>query len=154
MGANKKPPKMEIDFMKQVDYEINENIYNIYNNKMLKRRPQYMYIFWWNDANPYEITKVDYDKLEEFYDMNRNRIFTMGTKLDDLIKEAEDQILESLCDNTGNLTGDVEEEIELAFELDNYKANELYSIDYRYNPFMQGVYQKQMHYHQYIKNEE
>lgn len=140
--------------MKQVDYEINENIYNIYNNKMLKRRPQYMYIFWWNDANPYEITKVEYDKLEEFYDTNRNRIFTMGTKLDDLIKEAEDQILESLCDNTGNLTGDVEEEIELAFDLDNYKANELYSIEYRYNPFMQGFYQKQMHYHQYIKNTE
>lgn len=36
---------MEIDYMKQVDYEINENIYNIYNNKILKRRPQYMYIF-------------------------------------------------------------------------------------------------------------
>lgn len=145
---------MEIDFMKQVDYEINENIYNIYNDKMLKRRPQYMYIFWHNDANPYEITKVDYDKLEEFYDMNRNRIFTMGTKLDDLIKEAEDQILESLIDNTGNLTGDVPEEIELAFDLDNYKANELYSIEYRYNPFMEGYYQKKMHHHQYIKNDE
>ena len=140
--------------MKQVDYEINENIYNIYNNKMLKRRPQYMYIFWHNDVNLYEITKVEYNKLEEFYDMNRNRIFTMGTKLDDLIKEAEDQILESLCDNTGNLTGDVPEEIELAFELDNYKANELYSIEYKYNPFMEGYYQKKMHYHQYIKNEE
>lgn len=138
--------------MKQVDYEINENIYNIYNNKMLKRRPQYMYIFWHNDANPYEITKVDYNNLEEFYDMNRNRIFTMGTKLDELIKEAEDQILESLIDNTGNLTGDIQEEIELAFELGNYKANELYSIDYRYNPFMQGFYQKQIHYHQYIEN--
>ena len=145
---------MEIDFMKEFNKEINENIYNIYNNKMLKRRPQYMYIFWHNDANPYEITKVDYDKLEEFYDMNRNRIFTMGTKLDSLIKEAEDQILQSLIDNTGNLTGDVEEEIELAFELDNYKANELYSIEYRYNPFMEGYYQKKMHYHQYIKNEE
>lgn len=145
---------MEIDYMKQVDYEINENIYNIYNNKILKRRPQYMYIFWHNDANPYEITKVDYDKLEEFYDMNCNRIFTMGTKLDELIKEAEDQILESLCDNTSNLTGNVPEEIELAFELDNYKANELYSIKYRYNSFMQGFYQKQMHYTQYIKNEE
>ena len=140
--------------MKQVDYEVNENIYNIYNNKMLKRRPQYMYIFCHNDDNPYEITKIDYDKLEEFYDMNRNRIFTMGTKLDEVIKEAEDQILESLCDNTGNLTGDVPEEIELAFELDNYKANELYSIEYKYNPFMEGYYQKQMHYHQYIKNKE
>lgn len=140
--------------MKQINNEVNENIYNIYNNKMLKRRPEYMYIFWWNDVNPYEITKVDYDKLEEFYDMNRNRIFTMGTKLDELIKEAEDQILESLCDNTSNLTGDVPEEIELAFDLDNYKENELYSIEYRYNPFMEGYYQKQMHYHQYIKNEE
>lgn len=140
--------------MEQVNYEINENIYNIYNNKMLKRRPQYIYIFWWNDANPYEITKVDYDKLEEFYEMNRNRIFTMGTKLEEVIKEAEDQILESLIDNTGNLTGDVPEEIELAFDLDNYKTNELYSIEYKYNPFMEGYYQKQTHYHQYIKNEE
>ena len=140
--------------MKQVNYGINENIYNIYNNKMLKRRPEYMYIFWWNDANPYEITKVDYDKLEEFYDMNRNRIFTMGTKLEEVIKEAEDQILESLIDNTGNLTGDFPEEIELAFDLDNYKTNELYSIEYKYNPFMEGYYQKQTHYHQYIKNEE
>lgn len=78
----------------------------------------------------------------------------MGTKLEELIKEAEDQILESLYDNTGNLTGDIPEEIELAFELDNYKANELYSIEYRYNSFMQGFYQKQMHYTQYIKNEE
>ena len=86
--------------------------------------------------------------------MNRNRIFTMGTKLDDLIKEAEDQILESLIDNTGNLTGDIPEEIELAFELGNYKANELYSIEYRYNPFMQGFYHKQMHYTQYIKEDE
>ena len=145
---------MEIEFMEQVNYEINENIYNIYNNKMLKRRPQYIYIFWWNDANPYEITKVDYDKLEEFYEMNRNRIFTMGTKLEEVIKEAEDQILESLIDNTGNLTGDVPEEIELAFDLDNYKTNELYSIEYKYNPFMEGYYQKQTHYHQYIKNEE
>lgn len=153
MGGQKALHQME-RIMKQVDYEVNENIYNIYNNKMLKRRPQYMYIFWHNDANPYEITKVDYDKLEEFYDMNRNRIFTMGTKLDDLIKEAEDQILESLIDNTGNLTGDVPEEIELAFDLDNYKANELYSIEYRYNPFMEGYYHKQVHYHQYIKNEE
>lgn len=140
--------------MKQVDYEINENIYNIYNNKILKRRPRYMYIFWHNDANPYEITKVDYNNLEEFYDINRNRIFTMGTKLDEVIKEAEDQILEDLVNDTDNFTNEYVEEKELAIELDRYKNNELYSIEYKYDPYMHGYYQKKMHFTQYIKEDE
>lgn len=137
--------------MVKFEDDVNVNIYNLYHNKMLKKRTQYVYVFYYNDENPYEIRSIKFDEIEEFYNVFKDKIFTIETRLDEAIKHAEKNILESLRDNTGNLTGDVKEEIELVFRLDNFKKSNLYSIDYVYNPFMQGYYTKMTHQMHYIK---
>ena len=111
--------------MVKFEDDVNVNIYNLYHKKMLNKRTQYVYVFYYNDENPYEIRSIKFDEIEEFYNVFKDKIFTIETRLDEAIKHAEKNILESLRDNTGNLTGDVKEEIERVFRLDNFKKSNL-----------------------------
>lgn len=133
--------------------DVNVNIYNLYHKRMLNRRPNYIYVLWYNDRYNYNITQIDFKYLESFYNENKNIIFTVERKLDDAIKHAEKFIIESIKDNTGNFTGDNEESEEISFDLywHNKKGKILNRISYSYNPFMTGTYSKKYFYDEIVK---
>lgn len=110
--------------MKQIDNEVNENIYNIYNNKMLKRRPQYMYIFFSNDHHPYMIKKIEFKELEEYYNLFKERIYTIETKLDKALEYANKIILEHLIEIAMNNDYNYDEELWLICELGWIRYNQ------------------------------
>ena len=121
--------------MKQIDNDINENIYNIYNDKMLKRRPEYVYIFFSNDHHPYMIKKIEFKELEEYYELFKERIYTIETKLDEALAYADKIILEHLIEIATNNDYKYDEELLLTCELGWIKYNQkiLDTIRYFYD---------------------
>ena len=121
--------------MKQINNEVNENIYNIYNNKMLKRRPEYVYIFFSNDHHPYMIKKIEFKELEEYYNLFKERIYTIETKLDKALEYADKIILEHLIEIAMNNDYKYDEELLLTYELGWIKYNQkiLNTIRYIYD---------------------
>ena len=110
--------------MKQINNEVNENIYNIYNNKMLKRRPEYVYIFYGNDRHPYEIEKIRFQELEEYYNNFKERIYTIETKLNEALAYADKIIIEHLIEIAMNNDYNYDEELWLACEMGWIKYNQ------------------------------
>ena len=84
--------------MKQIDNEVNENIYNLYHKRMLTEQPEYVYIFFSNDRYPYEIKQVRFEEIEEYYDLFKERIYTIETSLNEILNYADKIILEHLIE--------------------------------------------------------
>ena len=128
--------------MKQIGNEVNENIYNIYNNKMLKRRPEYVYIFFSNVHHPYEIEQIRFEEIEEYYNNFKERIYTIKADLDEAIKYADKEITDRLKEETNNLTDEYGLDFRLEFELNETDEEVLDYKEYVYTGYEIGSYQE------------
>lgn len=132
--------------MKQINNEVNENIYNLYHKRMLTKRPQYVYIFWNTDRSPYEIKQLNFRELERFYDMHKDDIYTIEADLDKALEYADHIIVEDLNNLTIDLNGDYDEEFNLYISLyGNIRRKDLIGIDYIFRERNQNEYQKIYH---------
>lgn len=128
--------------MKQVDYEINENIYNLYHKRMLTECPEYVYIFFSNDHFPYEIEQIRFEEIEDYYDKFKERIYTIGANLDEAIKYADKIITDRLKDETDSLTSEYGLDFRLYFTLNETGDEILDYKEYVYTGYNIGSYQE------------
>ena len=133
---------MEIDFMKEFNKEVNENIYNLYHGGMLTKQPEYVYIFFSNDHYPYEIEQIRFEEIEEYYDKFKERIYTIEADLDETIKYADKIITDRLKDETDELTSEYGLDFRLVFELNKTDDEVLDYKEYVYTGYDTGSYQE------------
>lgn len=110
--------------MKQINNEVNENIYNLYHKRMLTEQSEYVYIFFSNDHHPYEIKQIGFEEIEEYYDRFKERIYTIEAGLDKALEYADKIILEHLIEIAMNNDYNYDEELWLACELGWIKYNQ------------------------------
>lgn len=128
--------------MKQIDNEVNENIYNLYHKRMLTERPEYVYIFFSNDHHPYEIEQIRFEEIEDYYDKFKERIYTIEVDLDKAIKYADKIITDRLKDETAGLTDEYGLDFRLEFTLNDTDDEVLDYKEYVYTGYDTGSYQE------------
>ena len=138
------PPPYKKGFFKMVKFEddVNVNIYNLYHKRMLNKRTPYVYVFFSNECNPYEIKQIEFKEIEEYYDNFKERIYTIETKLDKAIEYADKIILNQLYDETKNLTDKYNTALILNFELYRSNTKQLSFVEYFYDCDNKGEYQR------------
>ncbi len=133
--------------MVKFEDDVNVNIYNLYHKRMLNKRTQYVYVFSSYDGEPYIIQQVDFKDIEDFYDTFKERIYTMETNLNKVIRIAEDIIIEDLKQNTDYLQGEYGETFSLNFYLETFGVKKILDcIIYDYNPKQKERYNKSISY--------
>lgn len=128
--------------MVKFEDDVNVNIYNLYHKRMLNKRPRYVYVFFSNDANPYEIKQIRFTEIEKYYDNFKEQIYAIETKLDKAIEYADKIILNQLYDETKNLTDEYNTALILDFELHYNNTKQLSFVEYFYDYNNKGEYQR------------
>lgn len=128
--------------MKQINNEVNENIYNLYHKRMLTERPKSVYIFFSNDHYPYEIEQIRFEEIEEYYNNFKERIYTIEVDLDEAIKYADKIITDRLKDETAGLTDKYGLDFRLEFTLNDTDDEVLDYKEYVYTGYDTGSYQE------------
>lgn len=128
--------------VKQINNEVNENIYNLYHKRMLTEQSEYVYIFFSNDHYPYEIKQISFNEIEEYYDNFKERIYTIETDLDKAIEYADKIITDRLKDETDKLTSEYGLDFRLWFSLNETDDEVLDYKEYVYAGYEIGLYQE------------
>ena len=128
--------------VKQINNEVNENIYNLYHKRMLTEQSEYVYIFFSNDHYPYEIKQISFNEIEEYYDNFKERIYTIETDLDKAIEYADKIITDRLKDETDKLTSEYGLDFRLWFSLNETDDEVLDYKEYVYTGYEIGLYQE------------